>query len=88
MSLPVKSGFCSEPDRANSFSMIAWVRMNQVKSWPPRVIVPSVPNESKPGKFGTGRRLPVASSHSDDGPGMIRMAWLGQIGSQFLIPSG
>jgi hypothetical protein len=23
------SGFCSEPERANSFSMIFWVRMNQ-----------------------------------------------------------
>ena len=27
--LPVKSGFCSEPDSANSFSMIFRVRMNQ-----------------------------------------------------------
>ena len=29
MSLLVMSGFCSEPDSANSFSMIDWVRMNQ-----------------------------------------------------------
>ena len=27
--LPVRSGFCSEPDSANSFWMIFWVRMNQ-----------------------------------------------------------
>ena len=27
-SLPVMSGFCSEPDRANSFSIIDWVRTN------------------------------------------------------------
>jgi len=28
-SLPVRSGFCSEPDSANSFSMIFWVSTNQ-----------------------------------------------------------
>ena len=27
-SLPVRSGFCSEPDSANSFSMIFWVSTN------------------------------------------------------------
>ena len=27
--LPVRSGFCSEPDSANSFSMIFWVSTNQ-----------------------------------------------------------
>ena len=27
--LPVRSGFCSEPDSANSFLMMLWVRMNQ-----------------------------------------------------------
>ena len=27
--LPVRSGFCSEPESANSFSMMLWVRMNQ-----------------------------------------------------------
>ena len=27
-SLPVMSGFCSEPERLNSFSMIDWVRTN------------------------------------------------------------
>ena len=30
MLLPVRSGFCSEPERANSFSMIFWVSTNQV----------------------------------------------------------
>ena len=34
MLLPVRSGFCSEPDSANSFSMIFWVSTNQVWSWP------------------------------------------------------
>ena len=29
MSLPVRSGFCSEPESANSFSMIFWVSTNQ-----------------------------------------------------------
>ena len=28
MSLPVRSGFCSEPESANSFSMIFWVSTN------------------------------------------------------------
>ena len=41
----------------------------------------NVPRVSKPGYSGTGNRLPVASSHSDDGPGMIRMPCIGQIGS-------
>ena len=27
--LPVRSGFCSEPESANSFLMMLWVRMNQ-----------------------------------------------------------
>ena len=26
--LPVRSGFCSEPDSANSFLMMLWVRIN------------------------------------------------------------
>ena len=26
---PVRSGFCSEPESANSFLMMLWVRMNQ-----------------------------------------------------------
>ena len=37
----------------------------------------SVPRVSKPGNSGTGSRLPVASSQSDDGPGRIRMPWFG-----------
>ena len=41
----------------------------------------SVPSVSKPGYSGGGSRLPTASSHSDDGPGMIRMPCSGQIGS-------
>ncbi|CNJ30389.1 Uncharacterised protein [Mycobacterium tuberculosis] len=31
--LEVMSGFCSEPDSANSFSMIFWVRMNHEWSY-------------------------------------------------------
>ena len=27
---PVRSGFCSEPESANSFRMMCWLRMNQV----------------------------------------------------------
>ena len=81
------SGFCSEPDSANSFSMIFCVRMNQVCSWPVRTMCSSVPSVSKPGNSGTGRRLPVASSHRDEGPGRIRMPCIGQIGSQFWMPS-
>jgi hypothetical protein len=34
-----------------------------------------------------GRRLPVASSHSDDGPGRIRMPWRAQMGFQLATPS-
>ena len=81
------SGFCSEPESANSFSMIFCVSTNQVCSWPVRMMCSSVPSVSKPGKSGTGSRLPVASSHSDDGPGRMRMPCIGQIGSQFWMPS-
>lgn len=31
--LPVMSGFCSEPERANSFLMIFWFKMNQEWSY-------------------------------------------------------
>ena len=48
----------------------------------------SVPSVSKPGNSGTGRRCPVASSHSDDGPGRMRMPCIGQIGSQLLDALG
>ena len=81
--LPVRSGFCSEPESANSFSMIRWVSTNQVWSWPVRTMCASVPSVSKPGNSGAGSRRPVASSHSDDGPGRMRMPCPGQIGSQF-----
>ena len=62
MSLPVRSGFCSLPESANSFSMIFWVSTNQLWSWPVETMCSSVPRVSKPGNSGTGRRLPVASS--------------------------
>ena len=50
MLLPVRSGFCSEPESANSRSMICCVSTNQVWSWPVRVMCASVPSVSKPGK--------------------------------------
>ena len=81
------SGFCSEPESANSFSMIFWVSTNQVCSWPVPMMCASVPSVSKPGNSGGGSRRPVASSHSEDGPGMIRMPWWVQIGSQLWTPS-
>ena len=34
-----------------------------------------------------GSRLPVASSHSGEGPGRMRMPCRAQIGSQFWMPS-
>ena len=84
---PVRSGFCSWPESANSFSMIAWVSTNQEWSWPLARSSFSVPSVSKPGSPGSGRRVPEPSSHSDDGPGRIRIPCSGQIGSQFLTPS-
>ena len=85
--MPVRSGFCSEPDNANSFSTILCVARNQVCSYPVVPMCARVPSVSKPGNSGTGSRRPRASSQSDDGPGRMRIAWFGQIGSQFLMPS-
>ena len=78
-SLPVTSGFCSEPESANSLAMIFSVRMNQVWSWPVCEMYSSVPSVSKPGKSGGGKRLPVASSQTEEGPGMIRIPWRDQM---------
>ena len=86
-SRPVMSGFCSEPDSANSFSMIFWVSTNHVCSWPVAMMCASVPSVSKPGNSGAGSRRPIASNHSDEGPGMMRIPWLVQIGSQLRMPS-
>ncbi len=69
----VRSGFCSEPDSANSRPMMRSLSTNHEWSWPPRVMCASAPSESKPGKSGTGNRLPCASSQSGDGPLRIRM---------------
>ena len=87
MSRPVKSGFCSEPERANSFSRIRWVSTNHVWSCPVRRMCSSVASVSKPGHSGAGRRWPSASNHSDDGPGRIRMPCSGQTGEWLTIPS-
>ena len=51
------------------------------------MIAPRVPSESKPGRYGAGNRSPVAESHTDDGPGRMRMPWFSQIGSQLRMPS-
>ncbi len=61
--------------------MIFLVSTNQVWSCPVFMMCSSVPRVSKPGNSGTGSRLPRASSHTDDGPGRMRMPWLVQIGS-------
>ena len=47
--LEVVSGFCSEPESANSFSMIFCVRTNQLWSRPVVRRWRSVPSVSKPG---------------------------------------
>ena len=86
-SLPVRSGFCSEPDSANSFSRIFWVSTNHEWSKPLSWMAASVPRVSKPGKFGAGKRWPRASNHSDEGPGRILMPCSAQTGSQFWMPS-
>ena len=83
----VVSGFCSDPESANSRLMIFSVRTNHVWSKPVRWMWASVPSVSKPGYSGPGSRRPRASNHSDEGPGMIRVACRGQIGLQFLMPS-
>ena len=83
----MRSGFCSLPESANSFSMIFCVSTNHECAWPVDTMCSSVPSVSKPGKSGTGRRRPSASNHSDDGPGRIRMPCIGQTGSQFVMPS-
>ncbi len=84
---PVRSGFCSEPESANSLPMIVWVRMNHEWSWPVFLRWASVPRVSKPGKSGGGSRLPSASNHIELGPGRMRMACCGQTGSQLWMPS-
>ena len=90
-SCPVMSGFCSEPESANSFSTIRCVATNHEWSycWRSGVArrIRSVPSVSCPGIPGTGNRRPSASNHIDDGPGRIRMPWSGQIGSKFRMPS-
>ena len=52
----------------------ARTRCSPGRSW---VMYSSVPRVSKPGNSGGGRRLPVASNHSEDGPGRMRMPWRG-----------
>ena len=87
MSFPVMSGFCSEPESANSLAMIRRFSTNQVWSYPLRPMWASVATVSKPGNSGAGRRLPVASNHIDDGAGRIRIPWFSQIGFQLRTPS-
>ncbi len=87
MLLPVRSGFCSLPERANSFSMTDCVSTNQEWSYPVERRCPSVPSVSNPGNSGTGRRLPVASNQRLEGPGRMRIPCLSQTGAKFSMPS-
>ena len=78
-------GVLFDPERANSFSMIFCVRMNQLCSPDCRMRL-RVESVSKPGRQGASIRSPCASNHMDEGPGRMRMPWFGQIGSQFCTP--
>ncbi len=84
----MKSAFCSDPDSANSVDSVVWSSTNQEYANPLAVTCRSEPSASKPGNSGAGNRRPRASSHSDDGPGRIRMPWWLQIGAWFISPSG
>ena len=55
---PVRSGFCSDPERASSFSRIARVRTNQEWSWPVRPQVGQRAERVEPGE--QRRRQPAA----------------------------
>ncbi|OCI29238.1 hypothetical protein OERS_40830 [Oerskovia enterophila] len=53
---PVRSGFCSEPDSANSLSMMALLSTNQEWSSARPVTCWSEPSASNPGNSGAGNR--------------------------------
>ena len=87
-SLPVRSGFCSLPESANSFSMIFCVSTNQEWSWPvAHDVLERAERVEARGRAARGGACPSASNHSDDGPGRMRMPCFGQTGSQFVMPS-
>ncbi len=86
-SRPVRSGFCSLPDRANSRRMMARLSTNHVYGYPMRVMCRSVPRASAPGTCGKGSRRPVGSSHRLLGPGRMRMPCRAQMGFQLRSPS-
>ncbi len=85
--LPVRSGFCSLPESANSFLMIARLSRNHVYGQPRVVMCCNVRSVSAPGMFGKGSRSPVGESQRLLGPGRMRMPCAGQMGLQFRIPS-
>ena len=85
--LPVRSGFCSEPESANSFSMIFWVRMNHEWSCPVGAGCAERAEGVEAREERRGQPVAEASNHSEDGPGRMRMPCCGQIGSQFWMPS-
>ena len=86
--LPVMSGFCSEPESANSFSMIFWVSTNHVWSWPVRHDV----LERRRACRSRGTAAPAGGCRSRRATatrgraGCGSRAWL-QIGSQLRMPS-
>ena len=85
--LSVSSGFCSDPERMNSLPAIAESRMNHEWSCPASRIASTEAVVWKPGNRGTGMRSPLPSSHSVDGPGMMRIACEGQTGAKLDTPS-
>ena len=86
--LPVSAGFCSDPDKRSSRSMILRVRMNQPVLVARRQDVLERPQGVKTWiEIGAGSRLPTASIQREDGPATMRMACPGQMGSKFSTPS-
>ena len=86
--LTVRSGFCSDPEKMNSLSAIVLLSTNHEYPCPVRPMWATLAKLSPPGMIVEGRRLPSASIHSEDGPGMMRMPCMGQTESQFCMPSG
>ena len=86
--LEVVSGFCSEPESANSFSMIFCGEhepaCSRGRSAGCGAACRACRSRGTAGRAAGGR---AASNHSDEGPGMIRIACIGQIGSQLWMPS-
>ena len=86
--LEVVSGFCSEPESANSFSMIFCVSTNQLWSRPVAAQVAQRAERVEAGVERAGQPARrTRRTTATEGPGMIRIACIGQIGSQLRMPS-